>query len=481
MRYRIAYDEPGRLRVRFGPDAFTQEQGYGIAALLLGRPGVREAVTCALNGSVLVCYGDMPLMRRATYESLIETHKREGNDCTLLSSVSDEELPYGRIVRKSDGSFSRRVDKILVKSSSRFARNAKECLKAIRELNVGVYVFESGPLWEAIDQLRPNNAQGEYYLTDAPAYILSRGGRVGACPTCTAEEMLGVNTVEREGISYSHPARFILVGTMNPEEGDLRPQLLDRFGLMVEVRGEQEAEARKEVVRRRLFLDCKDPEARDRVCTAFSQMYQNNPGDFPADTKEVDYRDRMISCYPIHPEIFDRLYDDWSTLERFQRTRGVLRLMAAVIHELWMGSDASAMILPGSISLDAPNVRDELIRYLPEGWNSIVNTEIDGKNSVPYQKDQSNQRYGRIMASRRVARTIMLGSAPTVRSQSVRGIEASRIRLGVVQPGENIADFNDALNTLRGSLAYLYTNTSGDQNRAGPCNTGGGSRRGRRN
>ena len=90
-----------------------------------------------------------------------------------------------------------RVDKILVKSCSRFARNAKECLKAIRELNVGVYVFESGPLWEAIDQLRPNNAQGEYYLTDAPAYILSRGGRVGACPTCTAEEMLGVNTVEQ--------------------------------------------------------------------------------------------------------------------------------------------------------------------------------------------------------------------------------------------------------------------------------------------
>ena len=187
MRYRIAYDEPGRLRVRFGPDAFTQEQGYGIAALLLGRPGVREAVTCALNGSVLVCYGDMPLMRRATYESLIETHKREGNDCTLLSAVSDEELPYGRIVRQSDGSFSHIVED-------------KDCTpeeKSIRELNVGVYVFESGPLWEAIDQLRPNNAQGEYYLTDAPAYILSRGGRVGACPTCTAEEMLGVNTVEQ--------------------------------------------------------------------------------------------------------------------------------------------------------------------------------------------------------------------------------------------------------------------------------------------
>lgn len=66
---------------------------------------------------------------------------------------------------------------------------------------------------------------------------------------------MGVNTVEREGISYSHPARFILVGTMNPEEGGLRPQLLDRFGLMVEVHGEQEAEARKEVVRRRLAFE----------------------------------------------------------------------------------------------------------------------------------------------------------------------------------------------------------------------------------
>ena len=72
-------------------------------------------------------------------------------------------------------------------------------------------------------------------------------------------------------------------------------------------------------------------------------------------------------------------------------------------------------------------------------------------------------RYGQKLAARRVARTIMLGSAPTDRAQSVRGIEASRIRLGVIQPGENIADFNDALNTLQTSLAYLYTNPSGDR------------------
>lgn len=69
---------------------------------------------------------------------------------------------------------------------------------------------------------------------------------------------MGINTVEREGISYSHPARFTLIGTMNPEEGDLRPQLLDRFGLVVDVGGETDAARRVEVVRRRLEFE-QDP------------------------------------------------------------------------------------------------------------------------------------------------------------------------------------------------------------------------------
>jgi predicted AAA+ superfamily ATPase len=210
-----------------------------------------------------------------------------------------------------------------------------------------------------------------------------------------------------------------------------------------------------EVVRRRLFLDCKKTDMRDLVCSRFSQMYNQNQSDFPLETRELDYRERMVSCYPIHPEVFDRLYEDWATLERFQRTRGVLRLMAAVIHELWMGNDASAMIMPGSIPLDAPNVRDELTRHLSDGWNAIVDREVDGKKSIPFQTDKDNPRYGGKLAARRVARTIMLGSAPTVRGQKVRGIEASRIRLGVVQPGEFIANFNDALTELEKRLAYL--------------------------
>ena len=218
-----------------------------------------------------------------------------------------------------------------------------------------------------------------------------------------------------------------------------------------------------EVVRRRLFLDCKNPAARDMVCAKFGEMYNENPADFPIEAREMEYRKRLAACYPIHPEIFDRLYEDWATLERFQRTRGVLRLMAAVIHELWMTNDQSVLIQPGSLPLDVPAVRDELTRHLQETWNGIVEREVDGKRSVPFQQDQKNSRYGKLLGSRRMARAIMLGSAPTVKQQKVRGIEASRIRLGAIQPGEQISVFNDALNTLQNNLAYLYSNPSSNR------------------
>lgn len=77
---------------------------------------------------------------------------------------------------------------------------------------------------------------------------------------------MGINSIEREGISFSHPARFVLVGTMNPEEGDLRPQLIDRFGLVVDVLGEKDVESRMEVVRRRLDFEA-DPDV-------FMQKYE---------------------------------------------------------------------------------------------------------------------------------------------------------------------------------------------------------------
>lgn len=235
------------------------------------------------------------------------------------------------------------------------------------------------------------------------------------------------------------------------------------FGRLHTIVKPVEASEGFEIVRRRLFLDCGDMSARDRVCRAYSELYNANPSDFPAQARELEYRKRMEACYPIHPEVFDRLYEDWATLENFQRTRGALRLMATVIHHLWMQNDRAPLIQPGSLPLDAPAVRDELIRGLGDNWQAIVDKEVDGANSLPVKQERINSRYARFSAARRVSRTIMLGSAPTVKGQAVRGIEASRIRLGIVQPGEEVAIFNDALASLQKELSFLYANASGDR------------------
>ena len=215
-----------------------------------------------------------------------------------------------------------------------------------------------------------------------------------------------------------------------------------------------------EIVRRRLFTTEIDFAARDATVNAFGEMYRNDKSEFPSGVAEAEYATRMKSAYPIHPELFDRLYQDWSTLDRFQRTRGVLRLMATVIHKLWQDNDQSLLIMPASIPLWASSVRNEMLRYLPENWPAIVDADIDGDDAKPFQLDKSVPTIGQYMASRRIARSIFVGSAPSVMGQAVRGVEEVRIRLATVQPGEPLPVFNDALRRMSQQLTYLYTDGS---------------------
>ncbi len=218
------------------------------------------------------------------------------------------------------------------------------------------------------------------------------------------------------------------------------------------------AEESYEIVRRRLFEPITDPRLfadRDAVVRAFGTQYRQNAAEFPTECRETDYERRMEAAYPIHPELFDRLYNDWSSLEEFQRTRGVLRLMAAVIYTLWSRGDRSLAILPSFVPVDEPAVESELTRYLTPNWPVIIEKDVDGPNSLPCRMDTESARFGRLWATRRVARTIYLGSAPVV-GQANKGLDMRRVRLGCVQPGENIAVFGDALRQLGDQAAHLY-------------------------
>jgi len=222
------------------------------------------------------------------------------------------------------------------------------------------------------------------------------------------------------------------------------------------------AEEGFEIVRRRLFEPLADPDQfkdRDVVARSFADLYRTQHQEFPPECRDTDYEKRIKAAYPIHPEIFDRLYNDWSTLVKFQRTRGVLRLMAAVIHSLWEKGDRNPLILPANISIDDPRVQFELTRYLSDNWVPVIEKDVDGPSSLPLRLDGEVTNLGKFAACRRVARTIYLGSAPTATAAN-RGLEDRRVKLGCVMPGESPAIFGDALRRLAGAATYLYQDGS---------------------
>lgn len=217
------------------------------------------------------------------------------------------------------------------------------------------------------------------------------------------------------------------------------------------------AEESFEIVRRRLFepIATELVKYRDATAQTFMEFYRTQAAEFPAECREPGYIDKIKRSYPIHPELFARLYEDWSALEGFQRTRGVLRLMAAVISALWAGSDQSPLILPASVPLDDAAVQSELTRNLDQAWQPILDTDIDGPASVPQQVDRAYPNLGRYGAARRAARSVFLASAPRSGSAN-RGVEIQRVKLACTLPGESVATYGDALNRLTDRSSYLY-------------------------
>ena len=212
-----------------------------------------------------------------------------------------------------------------------------------------------------------------------------------------------------------------------------------------------------EIVRRRLFEPIGTREGgtcRDAVVRAFSEMYAVNKADFPSKAREPGYRDLLTSAYPIHPELFDRLYEEWSSLDRFQRTRGVLRLLALTIEGLWKGQSKDLLIMPSSMPIDDNGVRNELVHSLDDKWDPIISQDVDGDRSIPTRLDADNPNFGRVSACKRVARSLYIGTAPGARRER-KGIDDQQVKLACVMPGEPIAVFGDALGRIADRGRYI--------------------------
>ncbi|MCI1256747.1 MAG: DUF499 domain-containing protein [Corynebacterium provencense] len=211
-----------------------------------------------------------------------------------------------------------------------------------------------------------------------------------------------------------------------------------------------------EIVRRRIFQEVSD-EDREKIrliAATVRTFYSRYDTSFPADASRPDYQSKIERCYPIHPELFDRLYQDWSTLPRFQRTRGVLRLMSTIVSELWRSGNNSPLILPADVPLAESAVANELTQYLDDNWKAIIAHDVDG--AVPQNIDAGSSLFGPRRVASRLARTVFVGAAPRSRGT---GIESSYINLGTALPGDKIGNFRSALDTLANKSTYFYENS----------------------
>ena len=214
-----------------------------------------------------------------------------------------------------------------------------------------------------------------------------------------------------------------------------------------------------EIVRRRLF---QEPNAEglttiSAVARSFADLYRNNTALFPreAASSNNDYEKRIRASYPLHPELLDRLYEDWSTLERFQRTRGVLKLVSSIVHELWASNDTSPLILPGNVPLDATTVNTDLTQYLEDQWKPIIDSDIDGPGSTAQQIDLDRPNLGQRFVTQRIARSIFIGAAPRINSTR-KGLDKQYLWLGTAIPNDALGNFGSAIELLAQRSTYFY-------------------------
>ncbi|MDR1493096.1 MAG: NTP transferase domain-containing protein [Planctomycetaceae bacterium] len=158
----------------------TEQKGTG-HAVMTARPLIAND-----DGALLVVAGDCPMIQKESIEALFAEYEREPSACIMGTAYKENPTGLGRIVRDARGNFQRIVEE----------KDATDEQRKITEVNMSYYLFRRSDLLGVLDLLKTDNAQGEYYITDAPAALLSQGKRVVATPVLKPIESLGINNVE---------------------------------------------------------------------------------------------------------------------------------------------------------------------------------------------------------------------------------------------------------------------------------------------
>jgi len=228
------------------------------------------------------------------------------------------------------------------------------------------------------------------------------------------------------------------------------------LGRIEKVRQTVEGAEIYEVIRRRLFEDLGDKTDHRATAEAYWKMFRKLGEDVPSACREPSYRDDMVKAYPFHPELIATLYERWGTIPEFQRTRGVLRLLADVISDLYQAKDNDPLIQSGCVNLGASSIRGELIKHT--GWggtgHSVIDSDISGKNAKAPEIDrQLGSEYAKESVSEKLARAIFMYSFS---GGQQRGATLPQLRVAVLNPEMAPPFVSDALERMTKRLWYLY-------------------------
>jgi hypothetical protein len=241
------------------------------------------------------------------------------------------------------------------------------------------------------------------------------------------------------------------------EEIDRAIRILRRTR-QVEVSAEREE--LYEILKRRLFdTDPAQIEAQARgVAQAYWDYTRAHPNDFPQTAQSPEYRDLMVRAYPFHPALIEVLRDRWGSISGFQRTRGVLRLLALVIGDLYRQKHAAPLIQPAHVNLDDGKIRAELLQYVDHqgGYESAIFSDIGGtdESKAPYLDRVTGGEYARHCIATGLATSIFMYSQSGA-TQRAASAERPQLWLATLQPGIVPALAADALDKLQARLWYL--------------------------
>lgn len=215
-----------------------------------------------------------------------------------------------------------------------------------------------------------------------------------------------------------------------------------------------------EVIRRRLFEGLGDEKQIANVLQRYGQLYQENWTELPSVAKSNEYGDMMQRAYPFHPELINILRNKWASNPKFQRTRGVLRLLASVVSDLWKRRHnlSGNHFLIHSSHLEISNLdtfSGEIKKLYGNGYDAVVTSDISGISSNAYQIDQDKPSYGEHQIAQGISTVVYLNSFG---SEGVnRGISTKQLKLHMIMPNSfNHNIINGALDELQSRAYYLY-------------------------